>query len=106
MTRWPGMRRELRQRGVVTLDTDDGPYLARLVDGRPVVHRALCPHRGGPLSDAYVVGELLICAWHRSVFRADDGEVVHGPAYCALPLLPARFDGADLLIGVEAEGPR
>lgn len=33
---------------------------------------------------------VLICPWHGSVFRADDGSVVHGPATAPLPLFEHR----------------
>ncbi|TDD73349.1 Rieske (2Fe-2S) protein [Actinomadura rubrisoli] len=98
MTRLEGIRERLSEDPVVRVETAHGPYVVRLVGGRPVVHHALCPHRGGPLEDAYQVGGLLICAWHRSTFRARDGRTVHGPACSGLPVVPARFDGPDLVV--------
>ena len=40
----------------------------------------LCPHRGAPLQDGYVVEDVLVCSWHRSVFSLLDGHAVSGPA--------------------------
>ncbi|WP_242884228.1 Rieske (2Fe-2S) protein [Actinomadura litoris] len=93
-----GLRDRLAEEGVVRLDTARGPYVARLAGGRPVVHGALCPHRGGPLEDAYLVEGMLICSWHRSTFRAGDGRAVYGPACADLDVVPARFDGDDLVV--------
>lgn len=39
-----------------------------------------CPHLGGPLHEGKVDGDCIRCPWHDSVFRLDDGSLVHGPA--------------------------
>ncbi|HEY1739524.1 MAG TPA: Rieske 2Fe-2S domain-containing protein [Acidimicrobiia bacterium] len=41
-----------------------------------------CSHAGGPLEDGDVDAQALTvtCPWHQSVFRLDNGKVVHGPA--------------------------
>ncbi len=56
-----------------------------------------CSHLSGPLSD----GELrdvdgvrcLVCPWHHSTFRLDDGAVVHGPATGPQPAFTTRIVG-------------
>jgi nitrite reductase/ring-hydroxylating ferredoxin subunit len=56
-----------------------------------------CAHQTGPLSDGRVVrvdGHVCVeCPWHGSVFRLDDGEVVHGPAATDQPILRTRVVG-------------
>lgn len=53
-----------------------------------------CPHLAGPLSGGEVVGAdgdaRVVCPWHGSEFRLDDGCVVHGPAIAAVPRFEAR----------------
>ena len=41
-----------------------------------------CSHAGGPLEDGEVDADACTvqCPWHQSVFRLQDGSVVHGPA--------------------------
>ena len=41
-----------------------------------------CSHAGGPLQEGKIDddGPCVQCPWHGSVFRLDDGSVVHGPA--------------------------
>lgn len=39
-----------------------------------------CSHRGGPLHEGSVSDGCISCPWHESLFRIDDGAVVHGPA--------------------------
>jgi nitrite reductase/ring-hydroxylating ferredoxin subunit len=106
MTRLPRLRERLAREAIIQLDTSHGPYIARLICGRPVVHEALCPHRGGPLADAYLVGGLLICAWHRSTFHCADGRPLFGPAGRGLRVAPAHFECDDLIIAWPWESAR
>jgi len=52
-----------------------------------------CSHAAGPLSDGRLLvdnGFCVECPWHGSVFRLDNGEVVHGPATAPQPVFDAR----------------
>ena len=53
-----------------------------------------CSHASAPLSDGELTTEdgqeCLVCPWHASVFRLDDGKVVHGPATAPAPVFPTR----------------
>jgi nitrite reductase/ring-hydroxylating ferredoxin subunit len=91
---------------------DLGP-LAELPDGRParrtagqvpvfVLRRGTevtvlsdrCPHLSAPLSEGELVGTgsdtRVVCPWHASEFRVDDGCVVHGPATAPAPRFESR----------------
>lgn len=39
-----------------------------------------CSHRGGPLHEGKVEDREIICPWHSSRFRMQDGSIVSGPA--------------------------
>lgn len=39
-----------------------------------------CSHRGGPLHEGKIEGQEIVCPWHFSRFRMQDGSVVQGPA--------------------------
>lgn len=52
-----------------------------------------CNHRGGPLDEGQLDGDCIVCPWHASVFRLDDGEVVAGPAAARQPALEVRVAG-------------
>jgi nitrite reductase/ring-hydroxylating ferredoxin subunit len=47
-----------------------------------------CSHLGGPLTEGSLEDDTLVCPWHGSAFRLDDGTVRHGPATAPQP----RFD--------------
>ena len=49
-----------------------------------------CSHEGGPLSDGEVADGCVVCPWHGSTFRLNDGAAVHGPAANDQPMLPVR----------------
>jgi len=53
-----------------------------------------CPHASAPMHDGELGDEggcaVLTCSWHGSVFRVDDGSVVHGPATAPLPRFESR----------------
>jgi nitrite reductase/ring-hydroxylating ferredoxin subunit len=98
VTRVRQARTRLATEPVIDVETAHGRYLARERSGRPVVHQRLCPHRGGPMGEAYAVGGLLVCSWHRSVFESGAGTRLYGPAQCGIRTLTAYFDGDDLVV--------
>jgi nitrite reductase/ring-hydroxylating ferredoxin subunit/uncharacterized membrane protein len=54
-----------------------------------------CSHAGGPLAEGAVDDArcTVTCPWHGSVFRMDDGAVVHGPATVPQVVYDARDAG-------------
>ena len=53
----------------------------------------VCAHMGGPLHEGELSNGCVTCPWHGSVFRLDDGSVVHGPATGPQPSFEARVTG-------------
>lgn len=83
---------------------------ADLVEGRPVAFRAegvpvlvyaggdrllalsdTCSHQGAPLHEGRVEGGCVVCPWHGSAFRLEDGEIERGPAAFPQPRYDARI---------------
>ncbi len=69
--------------------TDDGPLVVSVGDDTALIVRQggklyaisdVCGHLGGPLHEGEIGAGCVTCPWHASVFRLDDGSVVHGPA--------------------------
>ncbi len=105
--------------GVDTTIFDAGPTdwtgvadLADLPEGRPVAVPAgqisllllrdgdrlhamdnRCTHRGGPLADGEVVDGCIVCPWHQSAFRLEDGTIAEGPAVRPQPSYETRVTG-------------
>lgn len=74
-------------RGVVVADTP--VLLLRHGDGLHAMHDR-CSHRGCPLSDGELEGELVVCGCHGSRFRLEDGSVERGPATAPQPVFDTR----------------
>ena len=75
--------------------------LAQIRDGHPVrVVSAICTHCGAPLRPE-PSGASLRCSADDSIFRADDGAVLEGPATTPIPCFEARPAGN----GVEVRSP-
>lgn len=51
-----------------------------------------CSHRGGPLHEGKIEGQEIVCPWHSSRFRIQDGSVVRGPAVAPQPCYEARVN--------------
>jgi nitrite reductase/ring-hydroxylating ferredoxin subunit/uncharacterized membrane protein len=49
-----------------------------------------CAHLGGPLSEGTLKDGTVVCPWHGSEFRLDDGAVVNGPSTHPQPCLAVR----------------
>lgn len=99
--------REGYQRVAALHDVPDGGCLAAEVAGKPVVLvrrgrqvTALdncCPHAGAPLSEGFVEGNLLTCAWHGFTFDVDSGLSSDGAGFC-VPRHDVVVEGDDVLV--------
>ena len=89
----------------VAADTDvgDGATLKVIAGGATVLlHRRggqlyalanTCSHMGGPLDEGKTEDGCVICPWHGSMFRLDDGSIVRGPASTPQPTYETRVAG-------------
>lgn len=65
----------------VKVEAGDATVLLHRRDGQVLAIGNRCSHAGGPLDEGEVdAAGCVTCPWHQSVFRLDDGAVVHGPA--------------------------
>jgi 3-phenylpropionate/trans-cinnamate dioxygenase ferredoxin subunit len=62
-----------------------------------------CPHRGGPLAEGMMAGEEVICPWHGARFDVKTGAVMGPPAQQGVKSFPARVNGSDLEIELDAK---
>ncbi|HYH30357.1 MAG TPA: Rieske (2Fe-2S) protein [Pseudonocardia sp.] len=93
----------------VRRDAGDVPVFVLRRGGEVTVLADRCPHLDGPLSEGELAGTdgdvRIVCPWHGSEFRLDDGCVVHGPATAAVPRFATRVvDGAVQARIVESAG--
>jgi nitrite reductase/ring-hydroxylating ferredoxin subunit len=67
-------------------------------DGRFYAIDDTCPHRGGPLSEGELEGEVVTCPWHHSTFNVTTGAVLSQPAQRGVTHYPLRESGGDLSV--------
>lgn len=51
---------------------------------------ATCAHAGGPLDRGYIENDCIVCPWHQSKFRLNDGSPARGPAGSGQPVWQVR----------------
>ncbi|MCS7094283.1 MAG: Rieske 2Fe-2S domain-containing protein [Thaumarchaeota archaeon] len=71
---------ELRRKGVMRVDMDDGEYLVALIGERVYVADAWCTHQKADLTMGILDGTRVKCPLHQAVFELVDGSVVEGPS--------------------------
>lgn len=85
---------DLPDRRPVRRQAGDTPVVVVRHDEQVSVLADRCPHASAPMHDGELGEEdgraALTCPWHGSVFRVDDGSVVHGPATAPLPRFECR----------------
>lgn len=78
----------------------DATVLLYRSNGRVHAIGSRCSHAGGPLDEGEVDAEdcTVTCPWHQSVFRLEDGSVVHGPASVPQAAYETRTEGGKIEI--------
>jgi nitrite reductase/ring-hydroxylating ferredoxin subunit len=64
---------------------------------RALVHS--CAHLGGPLSEGTLKDGTVVCPWHGSEFRLDDGSIVNGPTTHPQPCFAVRERNGQIEVG-------
>lgn len=59
-----------------------------------------CTHRGGPLSEGDVEGQVVTCPWHGATFDVTTGRVTGPPAQAGVTSYPTRVHGSDIEVEV------
>ena len=60
-----------------------------------------CTHRGGPLGEGVLNGELVTCPWHGAKFNVKTGAVTNPPARAGVRTFPVRVEGNDVLVELD-----
>lgn len=89
-------------------DLGEGGPLVAQAGGTPVllvrqgaqIHAVAdrCGHAGGPLHEGAFEDGCVVCPWHQSMFRLEDGGLVHGPATVPQPAYDVRVEDGKVLV--------
>jgi nitrite reductase/ring-hydroxylating ferredoxin subunit/uncharacterized membrane protein len=83
----------------LVVDVGDDQVLVSRRGSRTTAISNVCGHAGGPLNEGTFDEEgCVTCPWHGSVFRLDDGHVVHGPATGHQPCYEVRSEGGRISV--------
>lgn len=67
------------------------------VEGRLCALDNVCPHRGGPLGEGWLEGDIVVCPWHSWAFSTSTG-ITRPPETSKVAVFPVKIEGEDVLI--------
>ena len=82
----------------VVVEAGGTPVLVVRRAGRLHAIADTCGHAGGPLHEGAIEEDCVVCPWHGSTFRLDDGGLVHGPATIRQPVYDVRIENGKVLL--------
>jgi nitrite reductase/ring-hydroxylating ferredoxin subunit/uncharacterized membrane protein len=85
------------------VEADGTPVLLLRQGDRIQAIGATCPHLGGPLDEGSIDGDTVTCPWHGSVFKLNDGALVHGPSMYPVAAYEVRVEYGRVAIRANAE---
>ena len=80
------------------VEAHDKPIALFNVDGTFHAINQVCPHRGGPLAEGRLKGNVVACPWHAWTFCVDTGLADHEGGH-SVSAYEVRVDGDDVLVG-------
>jgi NAD(P)H-dependent nitrite reductase small subunit len=69
------------------------------VDGAVYALENVCLHRGGPLGEGRLEGEVVTCPWHQWQYNVRSGEMCGNPAV-KVPTYPVRVEGGTVKVAI------
>jgi nitrite reductase/ring-hydroxylating ferredoxin subunit len=88
--------------GEMTIVEVDGEEVAIAnVDGEFFAFSNTCTHRGGPLGEGILTGDVVECPFHAGQFNVRTGAVVAPPPSEPVQTYAVRVDGDDISVALE-----
>jgi nitrite reductase (NADH) small subunit/3-phenylpropionate/trans-cinnamate dioxygenase ferredoxin subunit len=82
------------------LDLNGEQVVLANVDGSICAFSGVCTHRGGPLAEGELDGDIVTCPWHGGQFNVRTGEVVSMPPTENIRIFPVQIEGAEVKVAV------
>ncbi len=89
---------EVPQGEMKTVEIDGDPIVLVNVDGKIYAFGGKCTHRGGPLGEGELTGDVVTCPWHGGEFDVKTGEVLGPPPEKAIPTFQVQVEGNDIKV--------
>ena len=68
------------------------------LNGEFVAFQNECTHRGGPLGEGILIGDVVECPFHAGQFNVRSGEVVSAPPTEPIATYPVQVEGDDVKV--------
>ncbi len=83
------------------VELGDSEIAVANLDGTFVAFQNDCPHRGGPLGEGILEGDVVECPFHAGQFNIRTGEVVAPPPEEAIKTYAVEVDGDDVKVALD-----
>jgi nitrite reductase/ring-hydroxylating ferredoxin subunit len=83
---------------ILIVELGDKEIAVANVDGSFVAFQNACSHRGGPLGEGILTGEVVECPFHAGTFNVRTGEALSAPAEDPIETYAVQVDGDDVKI--------
>jgi len=81
-----------------TVELEGEPVVLANVDGQIFAFAGECTHRGGPLGEGTLEGDVVICPWHSGEFNVRTGLVVGPPPESPVGTYRVQIEGSDIKV--------
>lgn len=82
------------------IDVDGNQIAIWNLSGNYYAFQNVCPHRGGPVGEGELEGNVITCPWHGWQFDVRTGQHQLSPSI-RQQSLPVRVEGDDILVALE-----
>ena len=80
------------------VEIDDQEIAIANLNGEFVAFQNDCTHRGGPLGEGILMGDIVECPFHAGQFNVRTGEVVNAPPSEPIATYAVQVEGDDLSV--------
>lgn len=80
------------------VEVDGAEVVVANVGGKFVAFSNVCTHRGGPMGEGLLMGDVVECPFHGGQFNVHTGKVVSSPPSEPLPTYAVEVDGRDIRV--------
>ncbi len=83
----------------IVAEVDDKSLAVFNVDGKFFVMDNTCVHRGGPLGEGDLEGDVVTCPWHGWEYNVKTGACTNNPDAC-VKIYDVTLDGSDIKVTI------
>lgn len=84
--------------GAMQVEVEGAPVALFSVDSTIYAIGGSCTHKGAPLGEGELEGNVVTCPWHGSQFDVTTGQVIAPPASSNVPTYKVVVEGEDIQI--------